>query len=135
MIDILKLAPAGNTLTIAIPTRGHEVDDHFGHCEYYTLFSIAKSNEIIQSEEIESPLGCGCKSNIASTLKEKNVSLMLAGNIGQGAIAKLATAGIQVIRGCSGNVETVIHDYLSGKIMDSGETCAHHEDGHVCSHE
>lgn len=135
MIDLLNLTPAGNTINIAIPTRGNEVDDHFGHCEYYTLFRISKHDKIIHTEVVESPVGCGCQSNIASTLNEKKVSLMLAGSIGQGAISKLAAAGIQVIRGCRGNVETVVNDYLSGKISDSGETCAHHEDGHACSHE
>lgn len=135
MASMLNFTLAGNTIKIAIPTRGQEVDDHFGHCGFYTVYTISKSNEVIYSEVLESPVGCGCKSNIATTLNEMNVSVMLAGNIGQGAISKLAAAGIQVIRGCKGNVETVISEYLSGKIQDNGETCAHHDDGHVCSHD
>ena len=27
-------------MKIAVPTRDGRVDDHFGHCEYYTIFDI-----------------------------------------------------------------------------------------------
>ena len=134
MNNFSDFRPISRTKTIAVPTRGNKVDDHFGHCEFYTILSISEKNEIIQSEILESPIGCGCKSDIATTLKEKNVSLMLAGNIGQGAITKLSASGINVIRGCSGSVDQVVTNYLSGKIEDNGETCSHHHDGHECSH-
>jgi len=29
-------------MKIAIPTRNNEVDDHFGHCDYYTIYDIDK---------------------------------------------------------------------------------------------
>jgi len=135
MIDFSNIKPAGNAKTIAVPTRGDKVDSHFGHCEFYTIVSISSENKITKTETLASPAGCGCKSNIAATLKEKNVSLMLAGNMGQGAVDKLSAAGIEVIRGCNGNVGTVVNDYLSGKITDNGLTCSHHEHGHECSHE
>jgi predicted Fe-Mo cluster-binding NifX family protein len=135
MIDFSNVEPAGKAKTIAVPTRGDQVDSHFGHCEFYTIVYISAKNEVLRKEILESPVGCGCKSNIAATLKEKNVSVMLAGNMGQGAVDKLSAAGIQVIRGCRGNVGTVVNDYLSGEIKDNGLTCSHHDHGHECSHE
>ena len=134
MNNYSNLKPVGKSITLAIPTRGNEVDDHFGHCEYYTLASISAGKKLVGTEVLESPIGCGCKSDIATTLKNKNVTLMLAGNIGQGAIDKISAAGIQVIRGCSGPVEKLINDYLNGKIKDNGQTCAQHEHGQECSH-
>ena len=114
-------------MRIAIPTRNNVVDDHFGHCEYYTIFTINENNEIISRERQDSPEGCGCKSNIASVLEEKGVSIMLAGNMGEGAKNKLESHHIQVIRGCSGPIEQVLGNWLQGKIKDSGEQCNHHE--------
>lgn len=103
------------------------IDDHFGHCQHFTLFSVSlEDQEILGSEIIASPNGCGCKSNIASALADKGVSLMLAGNMGAGAVSKLKDAGIDVIRGCSGEVKTVTQNYLKGILKDTSITCSSH---------
>ena len=124
-------------MKIAIPTRGNKVDDHFGHCEAYTVFSIDENKKIISSEILLSPQGCGCKSNIAGVLKEKGVTIMLAGNMGGGALNVLTNQGIEVVRGCTGEVRQLAETFLKGNIEDSGEGChqhEHHEEGHQCSH-
>jgi len=124
-------------MKIALPTRENAVDDHFGHCEAYTVFSIDENKNIVSSEILPSPQGCGCKSNIAAVLKEKGVSVMLAGNMGNGALNVLKSHGIEVYRGCSGDVRQVAETFLQGKLNDSGESCHHHEvhgEGHECNH-
>lgn len=124
-------------MKVAVPTRNQVVDDHFGHCEAYTVFTVDENNAIEKSEMIPSPQGCGCKSNIASILKDQGVTVMLAGNMGGGALNVLQNHGIQVFRGCSGNVHHLVETYLKGHIEDSGESCHHHdhqEEGHVCNH-
>ncbi len=113
---------------IAVPTRDGSVDDHFGHCACYTLFTVT-GGRITARETLPSPEGCGCKSNIASVLQAKGVGVMLAGNMGEGAKCVLGQCGIAVIRGCSGPVETVVSDYLAGRIADSGEGCRSHTCG------
>ena len=117
-------------MKIAIPTRGNVVDDHFGHCEAYTVFNIDGNKKIISSEMLPSPQGCGCKSNIASVLKEMGVSVMLAGNMGNGALNVLNSHGIEVYRGCSGDVRQLTEVFLQGEVGDSGEGCKSHE--HEC---
>ena len=114
-------------MKIAVPTRGNVIEDHFDHCEAYTVFNIDETKKIISSEMLPSPQGCGCKSNIASVLKEKSVSVMLAGNMGNGALNVLQSHGIDVYRGCSGEVRQLTETFLQGKIGDSGEGCHHHE--------
>ena len=42
--------------------------------------------------------------------------------------------GIQVIRGCSGDIETVASQWLDGSLKDSGDSCASHDHGHTCNH-
>ena len=119
-------------MKIAIPTRENAVDNHFGHCEYYTILTVGQDNQILSSETIPSPQGCGCKSNIAGELENMGVSVMLAGNMGQGALNVLTTHHIKVIRGCSGNILDVATDYLNGKLTDSGVGCSSHEHHHEC---
>lgn len=116
---------------IAIPTMNGAVDDHFGHCAYYTILTVDENNRIVNSETLPSPQGCGCKSNIAGVLEEMGVRVMLAGNMGMGALNVLTMHNIQVIRGCSGDVLEVATAYLNGQLVDSGVGCSAHEH-HEC---
>ncbi|MFO7657656.1 MAG: NifB/NifX family molybdenum-iron cluster-binding protein [Bacteroidales bacterium] len=113
-------------MKIALPTRNNKIDEHFGHCEYYTIFTISEASTIEKTELLPSPQGCGCKSDIASVLRNFGVTILLAGNMGEGAVNKIGAAGIKVIRGCTGSVNEVVNAYLQGNVSDSGETCSHH---------
>jgi predicted Fe-Mo cluster-binding NifX family protein len=121
---------------VAIPvSKNNQVDDHFGHCRYYNIYTISENNSVLNVEQLPSEEGCGCKSNIASVLAEKGVQVMLAGGIGAGAINVLNKWNISVIRGCSGDVGSLILQYTDNLIVDSGETCAHtHGEKHQCNH-
>lgn len=123
---------------IAIPTKGSMVDNHFGHCEMYTVITADDNGNIINKEILPSPQGCGCKSNIAAVFQQIGVEIMLAGGIGEGAINVLKSHGIKVIRGCSGDVDKLAEQYFKGKLVDSGLSCLqhehHHGEGHSCNH-
>lgn len=119
---------------IALPTRNGMIDNHFGHCEFYTIVTVNEENQVVMTENIPSPQGCGCKSNIASKLQADGITVMLAGNMGMGALEKLSSCGINVIRGCSGPIMEVVTAYLNGNIQDSGESCHHHDADHQCRH-
>ncbi|MBQ8270208.1 MAG: NifB/NifX family molybdenum-iron cluster-binding protein [Bacteroidaceae bacterium] len=113
-------------MKIAVPTRDNMVDNHFGHCDHYTIFTI--NDGVVKMKEIlPSPQGCGCKSGIALVLRQKGVQVMLAGNMGEGARNVLESNNIEVIRGQSGNIDELVAAYLAGKVSDSGEGCSHHE--------
>lgn len=121
-----------NITKIAVPTRDDMVDDHFGHCDHYTIFTI-ENNRVTARENYPSPQGCGCKSGIAPILKGMGVAVMLAGSMGEGAKNVLGANDIKVVRGCSGNVDELVANYLAGGISDSGEGCHAHGDGeHQC---
>jgi predicted Fe-Mo cluster-binding NifX family protein len=117
-------------MKIALPSRQNQVDEHFGHCEYFTVFTIDDKKTIASQEIISSPAGCGCRSNITGTLKEMGVNWMLAGNMGHGAVNVLNSVGINVLRGCSGDVRQVTLTWLAGGLKDSGKACDFH--GHEC---
>lgn len=116
-------------MKIALPSSRNQIDEHFGHCEYFTVFTIDEKKTIRSEEKITPPAGCGCKSDIASILAKMGVTQMLAGNMGQGAVQVLKSHGIDVLRGCSGGVKEVVESWLAGNISDSGISCAAHEHG------
>jgi len=126
---------------IAIPiNKNNQIENHFGQCEFYGVYTISNKNQITETHSIKSEKGCGCKSNIASVLAKNGVSTMLAGGIGSGAINVLNQSNIQVIRGCSGNIEDILKQYINGQIVDSGESCLQHkhqrreDHDHTCNH-
>jgi predicted Fe-Mo cluster-binding NifX family protein len=126
-------------MKIAVPvTSDNQIDGHFGHCDSYGVFTISDKKEISEIKKVQSPEGCGCKSDIASILAADGVSIMLAGGIGGGAINVLNNSGIEVIRGCSGDATEVVKLFLKGMVEDSGSSChqheAHHGNGHDNDH-
>lgn len=124
-------------MKIAVPTKESIVNDHFGHCDAYSIFTINQMGKIINTEILPAVEGCGCKSNIAEILQEQGVKVLLAGNMGAGAYKRLNNVGIRVYRGCSGEIVQLAQDYIEGKITDNGQGCDHHHEhgeGHQCSH-
>ena len=126
-------------MKIAVPTKqDNQIDAHFGHCEFYMIYTISDQNQVISDERMESQQGCGCKSNIAQVFENESISTMLAGGIGDGAVNVLNAHGINVIRNCKGDVSELVQQYLAGNVKDSGINCAAHSTGqeveHVCNH-
>lgn len=122
-------------MKIAVPvSHNGQIEDHFGQCAFYSVYSISDSRQIEDVYMISSQSGCGCKSGIAGILAREGVEVMLAGGIGAGAIAVLNAANIEVVRGCSGAADRIVERYLAGEITDSGESCLHHEHHHGHGH-
>jgi len=120
-------------MKIALPSNGPQIDEHFGHCQAFTIFTV-ENNEISAEETLTPPPGCGCKSNIVPQLAGMGVTVMLAGNMGGGAVNILGGHGIQVVRGCSGDVRQVAQAWLAGQVSDSGAGCQGHGEGGCPGH-
>jgi len=114
-------------MKIAVPvTQLNQIHDHFGHCESFKVYTILENGEINGIDNIASPQGCGCKSNIAGVLSANGVSILLAGGIGSGAINILNASGIEVVRGCSGDATEAVRHFAKGKVKDNGISCMEH---------
>ncbi|MEI7663149.1 MAG: NifB/NifX family molybdenum-iron cluster-binding protein [Bacteroidota bacterium] len=114
-------------MNIALPVQNGLVNGHFGHSEAFVVYTISTDQKIVSVSQLPSLEGCGCKSGIAEVLAEHGVSVMLAGNIGGGAINHLKECGIEVIRGFQGDAETAVLSYLAGTATDNEQTCTAHE--------
>jgi len=121
-------------LKIAIPTRAGTVDEHFGHCESFTIYRLDDSKAVTASESFTPPPACGCKSNLIPTLVDMGVGLLIAGNMGEGAVVRLGQAGITVIRGASGPVDAALQAWKDGTLADKQILCMEHGAGHECHH-
>lgn len=118
---------------IAVPSREGLVDGHFGHCKEFLVFAVAADGSLASEAAIPSLEGCGCKSGIAAELARAGVTHLVAGNMGEGAARVLASHGIAVIRGASGDARAAAEAFAAGTLADSGLGCAPHEHGHDCA--
>ena len=116
---------------LAIPTRENQVDNHFGHCEFFSIIELNDQKEITGQFELESSKSCGCKTNLAEELAGEGVTLLLAGGIGQGAINKLKSQNIEVLAGFSGTIEEAIEKWKTNNYQINMPICVEH---HNCSH-
>jgi len=121
------------SMKVAAPTSGGRIETHFGHCAEFTIYTIAEDKKIAAEEKLTPPAECGCKSELIPELAGSGVSVMLAGNMGGGAVAMLNQHGIEVYRGLSGDVREAVQAWLAGTVTDSGSNCAGGE-GHDCGH-
>lgn len=115
-------------MKIALATTDQKVDGHFGHCDYFTVYTIDINQKTIISEsKIEAPKGCGCSSNIASVLESESIDTLLTNNLGGSILEKLEKANIEVVLGCTGYVKDVTLDWLHGRLKKNPFVCLDHQ--------
>ncbi len=116
-------------MKIAVTYDNGEIFQHFGRTEHFKIYEI-EDDKVISSEVISSNgIGHGA---LAGVLAEQNVAVLICGGIGGGAINALAQAGIEVCAGACGDTDKAVEDYLNGNLVDAGQTCNHHGEGHGC---
>jgi predicted Fe-Mo cluster-binding NifX family protein len=117
-------------MKVAIAKDGDMVSEHFGHCTEYAVFVIEKS-KITSQEILESPGHEPGK--LPPFLASHKVTHVLAGGMGPRAVDLFCENNIEVFIGVHGPIETVIKDFLAGKISQGESSCTHGEEGHECS--
>ena len=113
-------------MKIGIPTENDKLCSHFGHCEYFTVFTV-ENNEITFTEKVQTPTHT--PGAYPKLLADNGVQVVLAGGMGQKAQDIFAANNIKTFVGIEGgNVEDLVKDYLAGKIVSTGEFCNHTHD-------
>ena len=107
-------------MKIALSMDGEHLSKHFGHCESFWIYEIAK-NRIISHNTINN--SCERPSLIPGFLKNKDIEEVISAGIGQGAINMLTEAGIKSMRVDMEDPQKVIKAYVSGEIKDLGGKC------------
>jgi predicted Fe-Mo cluster-binding NifX family protein len=109
-------------MKVAIAKDGDFVSEHFGHCQEYALFTV-KDSCITSHENLISPGHEPGK--LPALLAEHKVTHVLAGGMGPKAIELFCANNIEVFVGVQGPIESVINDFLAGKIAQGPSSCSH----------
>ena len=120
-------------ITIAIPTTEGRLHAHFGGCREFTLVQAdPEQRKIIATRTLASPPHV--PGAFPRWLREQGASVVIAGGIGQRALANFAHHGITVHAGLAdATVEQLTTDFLNGQLTAAPEGCDHH--GHHHQHE
>jgi predicted Fe-Mo cluster-binding NifX family protein len=95
------------------------IDPRFGRCLYLVIVdSETMQFEAIPNMAAGSTGGAGIQA--AQTIANKDVKVVITGNIGPNAFEALSTAGIEIITGASGTVKEAIDQYKNGKLHKTG---------------
>lgn len=114
---------------------GSEMSAHFGHADMFTLVDIS-AGKIAGTTLLGNPPHTqgGCMAPVM-LLKESGVNAVIVGGLGARPMMGFQQAGIRVIAGAEGSVESVVKAYLAGKLAVAGDDiiCGHSKTGE-CHH-
>ncbi len=133
-------------MKIAVTYENGQVYQHFGHTEQFKVYSVEDGTVI--SSEVVSTNGQG-HGALAEVLTTLHVDTLICGGIGGGAQTALASAGIRLYGGVTGDADDAVASLLAGTLAyvpdiqcshhegeHHGESCGehHHGEGHACRH-
>lgn len=124
-------------MKLAVTYDNEQVFQHFGHTEFFKIYTI--EDQAVKESEVVSTNGSG-HGALAGFLKEHQVDALICGGIGGGAKAALAAAEIALYAGVTGNADEQVKSFLLGTLNHNPNTeCNHHghhhhEGEHNCGH-
>jgi predicted Fe-Mo cluster-binding NifX family protein len=100
--------------------------EHFGRCPHVTLFSVSDA-EITDQQTLDTPPHE--PGRFPAWLREQGADVVIAGGMGQRALALFAQAGIRVIVGAPpAPPAELVSDFLSGKLSGGANVCSRRSD-------
>jgi predicted Fe-Mo cluster-binding NifX family protein len=96
-----------------------QIDPRFGRCSYFVIVdSETMQFEAVPNMAAGASGGAGIQA--AQAIANKDVKLLITGNVGPKAFQALAAAGIEVATGAFGTVREAVEKYKSGELDKTG---------------
>ncbi len=111
-------------MKVAIPTAEGKLTPHFGHCEQFAIVNVDE-NSVIGTPEFVTPPPHE-PGVLPQWLAEKEVTLIIAGGMGQRAKQLFDNHGIQVITGAPSELpQVLVEQHLNGTLTTGINLCDH----------
>jgi len=125
LVETQSLQTGDKKMRIAIPLAQGKLSLHFGHCDQFAIFDIDDSvNKVINREDATPP--AHAPGVLPKWLHENNVSVIIAGGMGQRAQQLFTQNNIEVVVGASaGSPEELVSAYLENKLETGDNICDH----------
>lgn len=121
-------------MKIGIPIENGRLHGHFGGCREFALVEVdTDQKKILNIETLPAPEHQ--PGLFPRWLRERGVNVVIAGGIGERALANFAQHGIFVRAGTPGSpVEQLVMAYLNGQLIVTPDGCGHHHHHHEHHH-
>lgn len=122
-------------MRIAVTYENGEIFQHFGHTENFKVYDVEDGKVV--SSQVVSTNGSG-HGALAEVLHTLHVDTLICGGIGGGAQNALASVGIRLFGGVSGNADAAVDALISGNLTYNPDVKCdhhgehHHGEGHTC---
>jgi len=112
-------------MRIAVPLVQGRLSLHFGHCDQFAIFDIdGETSKVINRKDATPP--AHAPGVLPKWLHENNVSVIIAGGMGQRAQQLFAQNDIKVVIGAtSSSPEELVSAYLGGTLETGDNICDH----------
>jgi ATP-binding protein involved in chromosome partitioning len=112
-------------MRIAIPITNGQLAQHFGHCDHFAFIDVDTTNkEILGSSQEAAPEHA--PGLLPRWLRDRGVTLVIAGGMGARARTLFAQAGIEVLTGAeSREPEVIARDHLNAALVTGANSCNH----------
>jgi len=108
-------------ITSSGPELKNEIDPRFGRCPYFIIYDTDNDNfDAIENSNIRGMGGVGIQS--AQMMADKGVQIVISGNCGPNAYRTMNAAGIQLISGVTGTVDSAIQEYKKGNLKPTNQS-------------
>jgi predicted Fe-Mo cluster-binding NifX family protein len=105
---------------VVVSTDNGFVAEHFGRCPNFTIAKIS-GGKILEKTVIPNP---GHETGfLPKFFSEKNANILISGGVGARAITLFEEYGIKTILGVSGKVDSVLEDFINGKLKGNRTFC------------
>lgn len=125
----------GKLMKIAIPVENGRLNSHFGGSSHFAIIEVdTGAKATLASETVPAPEHQ--PGAFPRWLRGLGVQVVIAGGIGQRALAMFAQSDIKVVTGQpDAPIEVLVAAYLAGHLVQTPEGCAHHHGHHGDDHE
>jgi predicted Fe-Mo cluster-binding NifX family protein len=96
-----------------------QLDPRFGRCLYLLIVDSETMNfEAIPNMAAGETGGAGIRA--AQIIADKDVKVVITGNVGPNAFGALSAVGVEIVTGASGTVREVVETYRKGLLVRTG---------------
>jgi len=125
LIETQSLQTGEKKMRIAVPLAQGKLSLHFGHCDQFAIFDIDDELKKVINRKDETPPAHE-PGALPRWLHENNVSVIIAGGMGQRAQQLFAQNDIKVVIGASSNsAEELVSAYLQDTLETGDNICDH----------
>ena len=125
LTETQSLQTGDKKMRIAVPLAQGKLSLHFGHCDQCAIFDIDENVKRLINREDATPPGHE-PGVLPRWLHENNVSVIIAGGMGQRAQQLFAQNNIKVVIGASGqSPEELVSAYLENTLETGDNICDH----------